>query len=280
MTAALAVAAALALLLTVLSSAAGDPSYSFDDYTSTLPLPNGPTTNGTKMLFLPARLIWVPDSRLARRPMRRLVSTLCKILPSRPRALAPSPNAPGASTLRPFPRRRAGVVPAPRRPRMQPGQTFAQSPAPEVLVAATQRYNDIIFAWSTGNGPPGAAAATGAATLTHVDVDVSVSDPDDSFKTLQLGMDESYTLDVPAAGGAASIHAATVWGALWALETLSQMTEYHPVGDRRHRGEYTLAWAPWHVADSPRFRHRGVMSSWTPPGTGSPRLASSASSTP
>lgn len=94
MTAALAVAAALALLLTVLSSAAGDPSYSFDDYTSTLPLPNGPTTNGTKMLFLPARLIWVPDSRLARRPMRRLVSTLCKILPSRPRALAPSLNAP------------------------------------------------------------------------------------------------------------------------------------------------------------------------------------------
>ena len=61
MTAVLAVAATLAVLLTAMPSAAaaGDPSYSFDDYTSTLPLPNGPTTNGTTMLFLPARLIWV-----------------------------------------------------------------------------------------------------------------------------------------------------------------------------------------------------------------------------
>ena len=47
-----------AALLSVPSASATDPSYSFDDYTSTLPLPNGPTTNGSTMIFLPAKLIW------------------------------------------------------------------------------------------------------------------------------------------------------------------------------------------------------------------------------
>ena len=58
---------------------------------------------------------------------------------------------------------------------------------------------------------------SGTPTLTHVDI--NVDDPDDSHKTLQLGMDESYTLDVPTTG-TATIRAPTVWGALRALETL------------------------------------------------------------
>lgn len=153
---------------------------------------------------------------------------------------------------------------------------------PEVLAAATRRYNGIIFAW----GAPTVEPSTSAATLTHVDL--SVDNPDDSYKTLQLGMDESYTLDVPTTG-IATIRAPTVWGALRALETLAQMIEYHPNGaprgargnkmeqpwgsevDARHQKEYTLAWAPWHVADAPRFQHRGIMLDtarhwWTVPG--------------
>jgi hypothetical protein len=89
---------------------------------------------------------------------------------------------------------------------------------PEVLAAATRRYNGIIFAW----GAPTVEPSTSAATLTHVDL--SVDNPDDSYKTLQLGMDESYTLDVPTTG-IATIRAPTVWGALRALETLAQMIE-------------------------------------------------------
>ena len=141
---------------------------------------------------------------------------------------------------------------------------------PEVLAAATRRYNGIIFAW----GAPTVDPPSGAPTLTHVDI--NVDDPDDSHKTLQLGMDESYTLDVPTTGTAA-IRAPAVWGALRALETLAQMIEYHPAGapmgaqgnkmqqpwgsqvDARHQKEYTLAWAPWHVEDAPRFQHRGIM---------------------
>ena len=141
---------------------------------------------------------------------------------------------------------------------------------PEVLAAATRRYDAIIFAW----GAPTVQPPSGAAILKQVDI--KVDNPDDSFKTLQLGMDESYTLDVPTTG-TATIHAPTVWGALRALETLAQMIEYHPEGtpmgaqgntmgmpwgsqvDARHQKEYTLAWAPWHVADAPRFAHRGIM---------------------
>ena len=101
------------------------------------------------------------------------------------------------------------------------------SAASEVLVAAivaaTQRYSDIIFAWGAPVPP-----SSGAALLTHVNL--QVDNPDDSFTTLQLGMDERYTLDVPT-NGTATIHAAAVWGALRALETLAQMSEYHPVSD-------------------------------------------------
>ena len=133
---------------------------------------------------------------------------------------------------------------------------------PEVLAAATRRYDAIIFAW----GAPTVSPPAGAASLTHVVI--HVDDPDDSFTTLQLGMDESYILDVPTSG-TASIHAPSVWGALRALETLAQMIEYHPEGmpqgiwgskiDGSNQKEYTLAWAPWYIADSPRFQHRGVM---------------------
>ena len=140
---------------------------------------------------------------------------------------------------------------------------------PEVLAAATRRYNGIIFAWGAPTVKP-----SGAATLTHVDI--HVDNPDDTHATLQLGMDESYELDVPTTG-TTTIRAPTVWGALRALETLAQMIEYHPDGtpmgaqgnkmampwgsqvDAHHQKEYTLAWAPWHVADAPRFQHRGIM---------------------
>ena len=204
--------AATALLLTAVglalaqTVAAGDPNFSFDDYTNLLPLPNS-HTNGTTLLVLPAKLKW----------------------------------------------------------------TWSGSGAqPEVLAAATRRYGSLIFAW----GAPTVKPPSGAVSLKQVDI--KVDDPDDSYKTLQLGMDESYTLDVPTSG-TATIRAPMVWGALRALETLAQLVEYHPAGapmgaqgnkmaqpwgsqvDALHQKEYTLAWAPWHIADAPRFQHRGIM---------------------
>ena len=125
-----------------------------------------------------------------------------------------------------------------------------------MLVEATKRYTDIIFAW----GAPTGSTVT-EPSLTSVEI--IVDNPDDTFATLQLGMDESYSLSVPAtSNGTAQLHAPTVWGALRGLETLAQMIEYHPPNAFRnepHPGEYTLAWAPWQIDDYPRFQHRGIM---------------------
>ena len=46
---------------------------------------------------------------------------------------------------------------------------------------------------------------------------------DNKKKPLQLGVDESYTITIPSDGSAITIIATTVYGAYWALETLSQL---------------------------------------------------------
>ena len=61
-------------------------------------------------------------------------------------------------------------------------------------------------------------------------------------------MDESYDLVVPSRGVVAA-HAATQWGALRALETFAQLVA----------ADCSLQDTPVHVADAPRFTHRGVM---------------------
>eukprot|EP01052_Picozoa_sp_SAG31_P061388 SAG31_NODE_20473_length_573_cov_1.075949_1_plen_78_part_00 len=43
-----------------------------------------------------------------------------------------------------------------------------------------------------------------------------------------------------------------VWGAMHALETLSQLVEFDG-------GHYSLKNAPWEIQDAPRFPHRAVM---------------------
>jgi len=72
-------------------------------------------------------------------------------------------------------------------------------------------------------------------------------------QVLQLGVDESYTLTVSASGDVA-IEAPAVWGAMHALESLSQLV----VWENATAG-YELANAPWAIVDAPRFQHRAVM---------------------
>ena len=158
---------------------------------------------------------------------------------------------------------------------------------PGVLAAATRRYDSIIFAW----GAPTVQPPRGAACLEQVDI--RVDDPDDSFATLQLGMDESYTMEVPTTG-TTTIRAPTVWGALRALETLAQMIEYHPDGTPMGAQGNKMA-MPWGSQVDARHqkRWRGrpgtsrtlpasstVASCWTLHAISSPCPVSSASLTP
>ncbi|KAI5346310.1 hypothetical protein L3X38_014189 [Prunus dulcis] len=76
---------------------------------------------------------------------------------------------------------------------------------------------------------------------------------------LQLGVDESYTLfvlkkDGQSIVGEATIEANTVYGALRAIETFSQLCtfDYGSKSVQVYR-------APWYIRDSPRFAYRGLL---------------------
>lgn len=70
---------------------------------------------------------------------------------------------------------------------------------------------------------------------------------------LNLDADESYALHVKA-DGTATISAATVWGALHGLETLSQLVSYDFFAQ-----SYSIAGLPIQISDVPRFKHRGLL---------------------
>jgi hexosaminidase len=95
---------------------------------------------------------------------------------------------------------------------------------------------------------PWPAGTTG--TLTTVVVNVAnVSVP------LNLGVDESYTLSVPADGSSSvTLSAPTVYGAYRGLETLSQLIQYN-----MDVKQYQISCGPVTVSDAPAFTHRSLL---------------------
>lgn len=71
---------------------------------------------------------------------------------------------------------------------------------------------------------------------------------------LQLGIDESYTLNVPADGSQCVITSKTVYGLYHALQTLTQIIEYNYDEELFH-----AVAAPYVISDSPQFSHRGIL---------------------
>ena len=122
---------------------------------------------------------------------------------------------------------------------------FSVSGSSDLLSKAFERYDKYTFPHAANSGSSGSGPKiTG--------LDLVVADKDESHQ--QLDTDESYTLKVPATGGKAKVTAKTVYGALRALETFSQLVRF----DFDSNG-YALPGAPWDITDSPRFQHRGLM---------------------
>jgi hexosaminidase len=117
------------------------------------------------------------------------------------------------------------------------------------LDAAMARYTALALG---GHAIAAADAAAPAANGELTTLLLTVKDLDESHP--QLGHDESYSLRVPADGGAATLSANTVWGALHGLETFSQLVLFDFAAQR-----HAVPHAPWAIADSPRFPHRGLM---------------------
>ena len=116
-----------------------------------------------------------------------------------------------------------------------------------MLWAACSRYRALMFAWGPNRLTGGNALADELSV-----VRINVTDGND--RAMQLHDDESYTLTVPLGGNAATLFAATTWGALRGLETLSQLVEW-----RAESSDYELRMAPWEIQDAPRFPYRGVL---------------------
>ena len=106
----------------------------------------------------------------------------------------------------------------------------------DVLEDAATRYHAIINA---GNGPSMAVIFNVSVTVASLSAPLSPG-----------ASDESYTLE--ADSGGCSIAAATPWGALRGMETLSQLV------DHTSAGHFQMV-VPVHISDAPRFKWRGLM---------------------
>ena len=118
---------------------------------------------------------------------------------------------------------------------------------PEPLPAALARYRALIFV----NGP---AESSPSPILSGFQLCVR------GDAVLALGVNESYELSVPAAGGLAQAQAETQWGALRALESFAQLVQWvpGPSGPAAGGDSYIIS-APVTIADSPRYPWRGML---------------------
>ncbi len=120
----------------------------------------------------------------------------------------------------------------------------------DVTAALQKRYRGIFFAYGVEGVtvPPGSPHV-----LPSVSVTVTTSDD-----RLRFGINESYSLSVSPAG--ATITAPTVFGALWGLETLSNLITR--AWSTTQAGAPAASWyqVPFvEVVDAPRFPYRGIM---------------------
>lgn len=126
-------------------------------------------------------------------------------------------------------------------------QFISEDCSVSTLTKAYERYNNLIFEHSTKGNSPEAIN----------NVLVSVKDCSEDYP--QLNTDESYTLDIPASVGNGTelkieIKTHTIYGAIRALESLSQLVMYD-----YDLGTYLIKSTPISITDAPRYAHRGML---------------------
>lgn len=84
---------------------------------------------------------------------------------------------------------------------------------------------------------------------------VNVADLSETYPQLNTTQTyEAYVLTIPADGSPATLTADTIWGAMWGMESFSQLVRFNFTAE-----VYSIANAPWKLHDAPRFPHRGLM---------------------
>ncbi|GAB5591250.1 Glucosamine-6-phosphate isomerase (Glucosamine-6-phosphate deaminase) (GNPDA) (GlcN6P deaminase) [Umbelopsis nana] len=131
-----------------------------------------------------------------------------------------------------------------------------ETPAVPELQAAADRYKKLIWKerWTPVQVPFGNAThqhVPGHAKLKSVKITVKNQHAD-----LAPDVDESYTINIPENASQGVITAQTIWGAMHALETFSQLVKAH--SDSHNSGLY-VAKTPVKIEDAPSFPYRGIM---------------------
>lgn len=104
---------------------------------------------------------------------------------------------------------------------------------------------------------PGSSSSSSVPSLLRCDISINqILSPADEFASLQrrTPSDESYSLRLAADGSACVMHAPTVWGALRALESFTQLFTRTV-----STGVVSTTWAPVALDDVPRYAHRGLL---------------------
>lgn len=109
------------------------------------------------------------------------------------------------------------------------------------LLQAINRYENLLSS----------SSSDGTNNLKECIVNVAILN-DNEYPTLQMNVDESYSI-VLSDDLTCQINSQTVWGALHAFETFSQLFS------RDNKGLVYTTFAPVSVSDNSRFTHRGVL---------------------
>ena len=149
------------------------------------------------------------------------------------------------------------VWPAPRGPVSAGNSLVAVSPS--LVVTGAEAWPDVTagvarFLLRAFPHPisPSRRSSAAASSVAVTTLALNIAD---GAAALQLGVDESYLLGIPADGTQPiTLAAATQFGALAGLETLSQLLQW----DAATR-VYAIAAAPLSIADAPAFGWRGML---------------------
>ena len=128
--------------------------------------------------------------------------------------------------------------------------SHTSSASSPLLAAAFERYAALTFPHAADTDMVKAAAGARSGI---VGLALSVDSLEEAAPTITT--DESYTLEIPAGSAAtATATAKTVYGALRALETFSQLVSF----DFDSNSYVLTGGVPYSIEDAPRFAHRGL----------------------
>jgi hexosaminidase len=130
-----------------------------------------------------------------------------------------------------------------------------------ILKDALQRYSSHVFSQTITieQATPWAAFIPHIKSLKQIELNTLSIQLDTTDVNVPIDLDESYRIDVPVSGNTIKIHANNHWGALRALETLTQLILPVVDSDKQSLLNHAIVYLPVTISDYPRYKWRALM---------------------